>query len=525
MQSRFWAAGHLLRMPSRQVSIILILSFVQPSVAAAEAQGWLQFRIPPGPTQQALLEFGDQAHVNVQFSRQEVQGSHSSGLDGWLEPRGALARILAGTSLCSTFTPSGQSVTVTRCTKPTEAPSNVSASSTGGTVSAPEPTQPTPSPVVVIPGSNMHGFEAPAVNVRIISRVDLVRLGIRTTEELIAALPELGATPLTARAEGNSGLGLAVSLRGQGPAGSLILVDGHRLPNSGSLGAFQDLSVIPFSAVERIEIVLDGVTAQFGADAVGGCVNIVTLSDSQSPQFNLYLDEGLGTRFQQVILNQIASQEWGSGLVLGTVEYAHTSPWKGRDLTFPQDIVDQVPGKDHYELYGRLRQTLPLRTELSAGGFYTHRRSTEQYDLSLAPVFPNSDLNQKTGASVQMTYAAVELRTRIGTDGVLVLSVDRATETQRQHSWPVGTVVLGDGTTEPSASLGVVPTWFTSYARTDQMDAKFDKALVTLPSGDLRVSVGREWRWQTQENSDSGSTPGAAQRYRRNASAGFAELR
>ncbi len=525
MHSRSGAAGELLRRASQVMSIMLLLSSVAPSiVAAAEAQDRLQFEIPPGPTQQALLAFWDQSRISVQFSKPEVQGSYSSGLDGWLEPRGAMTRLLEGTSLCATWTSSGQSVTVTRCPKPTEPTSDGAAESAGRRASVATPTQPTPPSTVVVPGSYIHGTAPPTPNVRVISRSDLLDMGIGTTAELVAALPELGGTPLTARAEGNSGLGIAVNLRGQGPTGSLILVNGHRLPNSGSLGAFQDLSVVPFAAVERVEIVLGGVTAQFGADAVGGVVNIVTLSEPQSPQLSLHLDEGVGTRFQQVEVNQIASRDLGSGLALETLEYNRASPWRGRDLTFPQDVVNQVPGKDHVGMYARVREDLPHEMQFTTEAFYTHRHSTEQYDLALAPVLPNSRLKQMAGVSVQMTYVASELQTAVGTDGVLSLGVDRATETQRQWSWPAGSVELADGTTEPVSAVGIIPTWFTSYARTDQLDAKLDKAIVTLPSGDLRALIGGERRWQTQQNSDSGSTPGAAQRYRRTATARFAEL-
>ncbi|MEN8185940.1 MAG: TonB-dependent receptor [Bacteroidota bacterium] len=74
------------------------------------------------------------------------------------------------------------------------------------------------------------------------------------------------------------------SLRGLGPDQTLVLVNGKRrhttsLVNNqqtvghGSVGT--DLSAIPSSAVERIEVLRDGASAQYGSDAIAGVINIV----------------------------------------------------------------------------------------------------------------------------------------------------------------------------------------------------------------------------------------------------------
>ena len=70
-----------------------------------------------------------------------------------------------------------------------------------------------------------------------------------------------------------------VNLRGLGSESTLILVDGRRVGYSGILGGVTDISTIPLSMVERIEILLDGASAVYGSDAVGGVVNIITRED------------------------------------------------------------------------------------------------------------------------------------------------------------------------------------------------------------------------------------------------------
>jgi len=68
-----------------------------------------------------------------------------------------------------------------------------------------------------------------------------------------------------------------ISLRGLEPERTLILVNGRRLGSSGVRGAPSqpDISLIPFALVERVEVLTEGVSAVYGADAVAGVVNII----------------------------------------------------------------------------------------------------------------------------------------------------------------------------------------------------------------------------------------------------------
>lgn len=71
-----------------------------------------------------------------------------------------------------------------------------------------------------------------------------------------------------------------VDLRGLGVGRTLILVDGRRLPvypiAAGGTDNFVDLSSIPTSIVDRIEILTTGGSAIYGSDAISGVVNIIT---------------------------------------------------------------------------------------------------------------------------------------------------------------------------------------------------------------------------------------------------------
>jgi iron complex outermembrane receptor protein len=68
-----------------------------------------------------------------------------------------------------------------------------------------------------------------------------------------------------------------INLRGVGSARTLVLVNGRRTVGSPSLGGggTVNLNLIPFSAVDRIEVVADGASAVYGSDAVAGVINVI----------------------------------------------------------------------------------------------------------------------------------------------------------------------------------------------------------------------------------------------------------
>jgi len=77
------------------------------------------------------------------------------------------------------------------------------------------------------------------------------------------------------------------TLRGLGPDQTLVLLNGKRRHQSSLINIFgsrgrgntgTDLNAIPVSAIERIEILRDGASAQYGSDAIAGVINIVLKS-------------------------------------------------------------------------------------------------------------------------------------------------------------------------------------------------------------------------------------------------------
>jgi len=79
-----------------------------------------------------------------------------------------------------------------------------------------------------------------------------------------------------------------LSLRGIGSNRTLVLLNGRRMPGSPVLdGQAANLNVIPFAAVERIEILSDGASAIYGSDAIGGVVNIILREDYEGVEMTV----------------------------------------------------------------------------------------------------------------------------------------------------------------------------------------------------------------------------------------------
>ena len=142
-----------------------------------------------------------------------------------------------------------------------------------------------PVEIVVVTGSRLAREPSElSRDVIVLDRDAIVASGELTLPRLLRQLPQnINATNETFGSDLNGVTNVTgastVNLRGFGSESTLILVDGRRVGYSGILGGVTDISTIPLSMVERVEIILDGASAIYGSDAVGGVVNIITRKD------------------------------------------------------------------------------------------------------------------------------------------------------------------------------------------------------------------------------------------------------
>ena len=122
-----------------------------------------------------------------------------------------------------------------------------------------------------------------------ISRADIQNQGFSSVGDILQNISAAGspnfsrASPLTSNQEAG---GQYIDLRNLGAQRTLVLVNGKRLGISPD--GYQDISIIPTSMVERIDVLKDGASSIYGSDAMAGVINIITRKNFDGLEANVY---------------------------------------------------------------------------------------------------------------------------------------------------------------------------------------------------------------------------------------------
>jgi len=331
----------------RRLLIALILSVAalntdNPARAQAPADA-IDFDIPAQPVSAALSDFARQARVQFLLVTEGLQTVEANAVTGSYPIQEALDLLLAGTGLVGIYTP-GSGITIDRIADTdTEEipPADVVDDDPAG-----EDLQALIEEVLVT-GSRIRGARnaSPIVS---IAREDIDLAGLATVEHVVEKLPQNfggGASldTLTDSANdtnvvggnvGNDAGGTSVNLRGLGASSTLILVDGRRLSPSGFGSAFTNISSIPVTAIERIEVLTDGASAVYGSDAIGGVVNFILREEYDGAEARVrYGQDGRGD-MSDILLGLSFGNIWDGGSASLVYEYYDSDHLANSDRGF-----------------------------------------------------------------------------------------------------------------------------------------------------------------------------------------------
>ncbi len=194
---------------------------------------------------------------------------------------------------------------------------------------------------VIVTGSNIPTAEEVGPNPVLNINRDLInKSGERNAEELLRNLPVANANgvPVSNNATGFTSGAASISLRGFDPSATLVLIDGKRVApypiGTGGTFSFIDLFTIPKAAIESIEILKDGASTTYGADAVAGVVNIKLFHEYRGAEatveYGNTLDKDAG-EFSADVLFGIGD---GKTQVTGVVNFYHHNSVFNRDRAF-----------------------------------------------------------------------------------------------------------------------------------------------------------------------------------------------
>lgn len=203
---------------------------------------------------------------------------------------------------------------------------------------------------VVVVGSQIRGASTTAaLPVVVIDQDQIDAVGPASGDDLFRSIPQMGdvlfdpannpQTSNSARGDVNS-----VNLRSLGVGNTLVLLNGRRMvqhPTSqgtSDTGTVPVLSynsnAIPVSGLDRLEVLLDGAAAIYGADAVAGVVNTVLRSDFDGIEVDAQYSGAEGTSLREFETSLFAGKNFDRGNISLFASYSDRTALKAEDQDF-----------------------------------------------------------------------------------------------------------------------------------------------------------------------------------------------
>lgn len=338
---------------------------------------------------------------------------------------------------------------------------------------------------IVVTGTNIRGVAPDSSPSFVFDKDDIAKTGFGTVQEFVDSLPQNfggGANSETVgggvgdrAAARNNVSGVSVNLRGVGSGNTLVLLNGSRVAPSGSLGAFVDISMIPLSAVERVEVLTDGASAIYGADAIAGVVNFVLRDDYDGAETFVRFGAVTDGNLNEYRAGQTLGKKWDSGNAMASYEFYHRDNLGAEDRSFafasplPTDLL---PEQESHSVLLTASQLLSDQVTLRGHGAYSQRDGIKKVNLAgTNPITRNSVSKQYGGT------AGADVK--LWGDWLLDIS----------GSYNKQTDFYGQDGRSPAQQKSESDLW--------SIDGKVDGSVFSLSGGEVKLAVGFNYREET----------------------------
>ncbi|QBI04783.1 TonB-dependent receptor [Pseudoduganella albidiflava] len=256
--------------------------------------------------------------------------------------------------------------------------------------------------------------------VQVVTRAEIDKAGVTTAAELMTRI-SANVGGLTDGVSINVGgvdqRGMnSANLRGIGTSSTLVLLNGRRMANFASPGddTGVDLNNIPAAALARVEVLLDGASALYGTDAIGGVINFITRKDFQGIELGAYgggTDEGGAAKRQVTISGGIGDLQKDGYNVFATFDAQETEALRSSQREFIGGL--RIPERlghllSSYTSPANIRLSRDQRDYLNSIGFTLDGRelTNQTINLSIPQCNPpaNLYLPDGTGGIDACTY-------------------------------------------------------------------------------------------------------------------------
>lgn len=311
-----------------------------PSAQAQADAGQQSFNIPAQDLAAALQRYSQITGRDVIASGSLTAGKRSARVAARVTPDVALSRLLSGTGLVAELV---DGAFVIRS-------GNGDAPETGST----EGSERDGGEAIIVTGSRIRGAGPTGSPVVTLDRETIEKSGYGTVQQLLQSLPQAfggGSNEATTGATTRNGtgndatLGSSINLRGLGTSSTLVLIDGSRPALGGVGGLFADISLIPMAAVERIEVLTDGASAIYGADAVAGVVNVRLRNRFEGAETMLRAGTADGD-MTEVQFSQLLGKRWSGGHFVLAYQFSNRSALAGVKRDYFREDLRPFGGSD-----------------------------------------------------------------------------------------------------------------------------------------------------------------------------------
>lgn len=244
-------------------------------------------------------------------------------------------------------------------------------------------------PVIVTASRSAQPLSKTLADATVITRDEIEESGAQTLQQVLSR-----QAAITIASNGGPGAVSSIYMRGNKDSHTVVLVDGMRI-YSATLGTTA-IQNIPLAQVERIEILRGPASSLYGADAIGGVIQIFTRKGEGVPAWNAGVE--LGNRGTGKLTAGVAGK---SGDTAYSLQLSHAQS-DGFSSTNPRNTGYYNPDNDGYanDAYAAsLTQTIKPGHDLTVRLFQTF--STSDFDYSSAWKGQDRLKSRLTGQSVE----------------------------------------------------------------------------------------------------------------------------
>ena len=199
---------------------------------------------------------------------------------------------------------------------------------------------------IVVTGTLLRGAPPVGANAIMVGQEKIQETGATSSNELLASIPQVtnyfNRVPVSDLSIAVNQIQISrpnlrnISHNNASSSATLILVDGHRIASAGVNQASIDPDLIPTGAIERVDVVTEGGSSTYGADAVAGVINFITLKRFDGIKVDGHY--GFADDHWQWDASATVGKAWDTGSAYISYTYTKNDALYGRDRDYIRNV-------------------------------------------------------------------------------------------------------------------------------------------------------------------------------------------